>query len=377
MNEVIITILIFLNIYLVYKNITWERFNINNYFLFLVFLLHFTAFILFCKLSLIHQKDSFLFYQNALEADSILEFKIYGSQLMSIISYPFAKMGISYLVLSLICSTISFCGFLNYYNFLMSRITKNKYLYLYTLFLIIPSLHFWTSGLTKEALIFYLMSVIFIRLHKNHKITLVIVFSSALIFLIRPYLFFILALAFLANYILNFKGTLKQKRTTIIITLLAVITLTPVLFQFLQLTELSLNKIKLNFASLVDYSKNFGGSSIELDNSTYLGRMFLVLFRPFFYDAYNFYQYVISFENLLMFALILKFLKDFFSEIKLFKFIKKELFLVITVISLVLFYSIYMYNLGLASRMRVMFVPFLFLFLFLTYRKIYNNRIEQ
>ena len=111
---------------------------------------------------------------------------------------------------------------------------------------------------------------------------------------------------------------MKQKRTTIIITLLAVITLTPVLFQFLQLTELSLNKIKLNFASLVDYSKNFGGSSIELDNSTYLGRMFLVLFRPFFYDAYNFYQYVISFENLLMFALILKFLKNFFSEIKLF-----------------------------------------------------------
>ena len=376
MNAILIVILIILNIYLVYKDIKRGRSNINNYFLFLIFSLHFIASILYYKLSLIDQKDSYLFYHNALEADSILEFKIYGSQLMSIISYPFAKMGISYLVLSLLCSTISFYGFLNYYNFLMSRITKNKYLYLYTLFLIIPSLHFWTSGLNKEALIFYLMSVIFIRLHKNHKITLVIVFSSALIFLIRPYLFFILALAFLANYILNFKGTLKQKRTTIIITLLAVITLTPVLFQFLQLTEFSLNKIKLNFASLVDYSKNFGGSSIELENTTYFGRLFLVLFRPLFYDASNFYQYVISFENLILFLFILKFLKDVFVNKGMLKYVKNQVFLFLLVILSILFYSIYMYNLGLASRMRVMFVPFLFLFLFLTYRKTYTSGSE-
>lgn len=377
MNETLIILLIFFNTYLVFKNVKQEKFNLNNYFLILIFLLHFIATIRYYKLSLIEQKDSFLFYQNALEANSMQDFSIYGSQLMSIISYPFAKMGISYLVLSLICSTISFYGFLNYYNFLMSRINKNKYLYLYTLFLIIPSLHFWTSGLTKEALIFYLMSVIFISLHKKHKITLAIVCSSALIFLLRPYMFFILAFAFLVNYVINFKGTLKQKRTTIIITLIGVIILTPVLLQFLKLTEFSLDRIKLNFASLVDYSKNFGGSSIELENSTYLGRLFLVLFRPLFYDAYNFYQYVISLENLIVFLLILKFLKDVFVNFGILKYVKNQVFLLLLVILSILFYSIYMYNLGLASRMRVMFVPFLFLFLFLTYQKIYQNRIEQ
>ena len=169
---------------------------------------------------------------------------------------------------------------------------------------------------------------------------------------------------------------MKQKRTTIIITLLAVITLTPVLFQFLQLTEFSLNKIKLNFASLVDYSKNFGGSSIELENTTYFGRLFLVLFRPLFYDASNFYQYVISFENLILFLFILKFLKDVFVNTGMLKYVKNQVFLFLLVILSILFYSIYMYNLGLASRMRVMFVPFLFLFLFLTYRKTYTSGSE-
>ena len=376
MNESIIIALIFLNIYLVLKKIKQQDKVSHKYFLAAIFLLHYIAFIAYYKLSVVQQKDSFLFYQNALEANSILDFKIYGSQLMSIICYPFSKVGVNYFVLSLTFATIGFLGFLKYFQFLISRLDKNFYGSFIALFLLIPSLHFWTAGLTKETIIFYLMSIIFVSTFKNHRPTLLVVVSLFIVFLIRPYLLFILIIAFSIDYFLNFKGSLKEKRITMFVVSFIAILLTPILLNFLKLTEFNLERIKYNFASLVKYSQNFGGSSIDLKNSTYLERLFLVFFRPLFYDAKTLFQYFISFENLIAFFLLINFLKDIFIRKVKLNAMKNELFLLVTVILLILFYGIYMYNLGLASRMRVMFIPYMFIFLFVVYFKNHKNRSE-
>ena len=376
MSEIIITILAFLNIYLVYKKIISQNIRLNKYFLLLIFLLHYVAFMLYYNFSIVEQKDSFLFYQNALEANSIMEFKFYGSQFMSIITYPFAQIGINYFTVSFVFATISFLAFLKYYDFLMLRLNEKNYAYLIAIFLLIPSLHFWTAGLTKEALIFYFMCVIFLDIYKKQRLTLLISFSSLAIFLIRPYLFFILGLAFIIHYMFNFKGALKEKRITLLLIILTTFVLTPILINFLKLTEFNIERIQYNFDSLIRYSKNFGGSSIDLENSSYLERLFLVLFRPLFFDAKTLFQYLISIENAAFLILLIKLLRDVFLKKLLFCSIKKELFLIISAALAVLFFSIYMYNLGLASRMRIMFMPYIYLFIYLIYNKSQVNKIE-
>ena len=372
MNAIIIALLIILNICIVYRRIKSIRDLKSIFFLILIFLIHYLTFILFYNLSITIQRDSFLFYQNALEAQSILEFELYGGQLMSIIVYPFAKSGVSYLTLSLMFSTISFCGFLNYYNFVFTRMNKNKWLFIIALFLLIPSLHFWTSGLTKEALIFYFMSVIFISLYNKQRLTVIIFFSGVFIFLIRPYMFFIMGFGFFLNYILYFNASSKKKIRTLIYITITFIVLAPVLLKFLHLNELGFESIKYNFSLLIDYSKNFGESSIDLKKSSYLERLYLVLFRPFFYDATTINQYLISCENVIVFIFLMKSLIEIFNKKLMLNSIKNELFLFVTVLLTILFYSIYMYNLGLASRMRVMFIPYMFIFLFLAYNKKYK-----
>ncbi len=88
----------------------------------------------------------------------------------------------------------------------------------------------------------------------------------------------------------------------------------PILINFLKLD--SFKSFYKNFQHIHDYASLNGGSSINLLDSSYFERFFLVLFRPLFFDAYTFFQYCISLENLLMIILLIALLYrkvDFFK----------------------------------------------------------------
>ena len=122
----------------------------------------------------------------------------------------------------------------------------------------------------------------------------------------------------------------------------------------------NLSSFKLHFEKIITYSSNNGNSSIDLLNSNYFERFFLVLFRPFFFDSKTLFQFFVSIENFVLAIIIIIFAyKIYYLKLK-FSLIDKHIrFALLFSIMCILFYSIYMYNLGLASRMRVMFLPFL------------------
>ncbi|MDG1715023.1 hypothetical protein [Lacinutrix sp.] len=294
---------------------------------------------------------------------------------MSLLIYPLVKLNISYFNLSLFFSTFSLVGFTFYLNFIFSKIKKldsNILMLLSLLLILTPSLHFWTAGLTKEALVFYFMSIVFFQTVKKGLISFPLIISLVFILLIRPYLFGIILVSYFVFILCNIK---MNKIMLVLLALLGTIISLPILKGFLRVDNLNFEEIQQSFQRIVVYSQNNGTSSIDLENSTYFYRMFLVLFKPIFYDSKTFFQYLISIENLITAIILFKFIFEVIKN-KAYKFIfKQQVFLSLTVILLILFFSSYLYNLGLASRMRVMFMPYLYLLMFTFYAKIKNNRI--
>lgn len=367
MNVIIAIVLILWNVFWVYRKTRYKE-SLHVFFYLALLIVHFVAFFLFYKNSVEIERDSFLFHKNALEVKTILDFQFIGSQFMSALVYPFAKLGINYLTLSFLFASISFTIFLKYIEFILELYSKRKskiHLIL-ALFFLTPSLHYWTAGLSKEAIIVLFMGVIFFNVISNKFFSIPFYLSLLFILLIRPYLFIIIIFS-LGLHIYFSKNFSKQfKRNVLVLTILGVIISAPVLKHFFKIESINFEFFSQKYDGLITYSAEKGLSSIDLKNSNYFERVFLVLFRPFFYDATSFFQYLISLENLLFLTLIIKFGYDCLK--RKVKFLSTEtLFVFSTSVILILFYGIYMYNLGLASRMRCMFMPYLYMFIFLSY----------
>ncbi|WP_452603025.1 hypothetical protein [Pontimicrobium sp. MEBiC06410] len=222
------------------------------------------------------------------------------------------------------------------------------------LFFMVPSIHFWTGSISKEAIIFSLMAIIFIRVNTKNVNSWILFFSVLLILFVRPYLAILLIAPLVLLYYKSFNRLSK------IIIVFFIVFAIPILIRFLRIKNV--DSFYENYQKIVIYAQNYGGSSINLLESNYFERLILVLFRPFFIDAKTTMQYFVSFENfiwLIMFFCIILLLKHFKEGFK-YKVFK---FLIIYLISIVGFYGIYMYNLGLASRMRVLFIPYTIIFL--------------
>lgn len=366
--NILITILTFLWVVIqFYKKIVTAN-SRNKYYYFALLIIHFSAFIVFHIISIDIKRDSFLFYENAFLAKSFLNFKFLGSEFMSILVYPFVKLGVSYFNISFLFASISFKMFLKYSNYLLNIYSKNKSIILLViiLFFLTPSLHYWTAGLSKEAILFLFMGTFLFEVLKNKFLSLTSVVSLFFILLIRPYLFVIILFGFILHVLTNDKYSKQFKIKIISISAFCILIVLPVLKQFLKIESINLEVFNRNYESLVHFSSTNGKSSINLGDSNYLERLLLVLFRPFFYDAKTFFQYIISVENLIFLLLFLKVLKDLILK-KINICFKKDVFLLSVSIILILFYSIYMYNLGLASRMRIMYIPYFYVFVFFAY----------
>ena len=129
--------------------------------------------------------------------------------------------------------------------------------------------------------------------------------------------------------------------------------------RFFKIDSLSYIVIVELWDNLNLYSNNIS-NGIALNESSFLDRIGLLMFSPLFYDATTFYQYVISIENSLVLLLLI--------IVGVYLYVKRKNIVVSEDIKLALLigFSImfmiasYIYNLGLASRMRLMFLPLFF-----------------
>lgn len=332
------------------------KYNYRAYVL-LMLVIHVFASILNYKLNLASKLDSYNFYFKALHAHSIIDLFNPGTRFISFLIYPFVNLGIDYLALSFLFSLIGLVGLFKITKLFFPLDTALKKIGVFIM--LFPSLHFWTSGLTKESLLIFFMALILEEIFKNKILSIKIFICLCFILFIRPYLFIIILLGLTVKFLMseNFsvKKTIMSITSLIILSLLSI----PIFKFFLNFKSYNIEEIEKLFYKINLYSVETGSSSFSLENTNYFERFFIVLFRPLFFDSTNFYQFIISIENCsVLFFIFFIIYKTTRNKIKV---NSNILYLLITSVLVVLFLSIYMYNLGLASRMRVMFLPFLIL----------------
>ena len=93
-------------------------------------------------------------------------------------------------VLFLLFATLSFKGFLIYFEMInLDAVRKRSYPLL--LFFMLPSIHIWTGMLGKEALLFLWMALLLKKIsNRTYDWKMIVLFL--MIFFLRPHVFFVL-----------------------------------------------------------------------------------------------------------------------------------------------------------------------------------------
>ncbi len=337
----------------------------------LLFMVHFSAMGMAYTSEIL---DAVVFYDTAKNATSWISLFGLGTLFMSFLIYPLVQVGVSMFVLFFLFATISYKTFLWYFDHMSKQYVKGLMIYdisLIQLFFLLPSFHYWSGFLGKDVLVFFFLTYLFFENKMTFRFSILHSIVLMLLLLLRPHVFVMTFGAFFIYYLTQYDVSKKIKTKLLLLTFTVLGISIPIVMKFINLEGFTFKTISRKWNEINAYALT-GGSGVDLMASNYLERIWLLLFRPLYYDASTFYQYVISVENSLVLLLFLwaviyliKTKVVVSGEIKLAFLIGGSIFLMI---------AFYIYNLGLASRMRLMFLP---LFLYGLHQLIHCTQKEK
>lgn len=356
MINLILFLSITIYIYFITNSYFGSQSNSQKRIVALLFLVHFSAMVFAYSSNIV---DAVVFYDRAANANSWISLFGLGTTFMSFLIYPLVKLGVSMFVLFFLFATISYHTFLMYLNNMSNNYegsTKVVGIPMTQLFFLLPSLHYWSGFLGKDVLVFFFLTFLLFEIKKKSKLTFLHGIVIVLLLLLRPHVFLATFVAFLIYYIFQ-NRTVKIK--TLLLMFVFVCISIPIVMHFVNIDGFAYKNFSDKWDEIQAYASQ-GGSGINLMDTNYLGRIWLLLFRPLYYDASTFYQYVISAENsavVLLFLWGIIYLKYKKKEIIIAGDVKLAMFVGCSILLMIAFY---IYNLGLASRMRLMFMPMFF-----------------
>lgn len=306
--------------------------------------------------------DARNFYNESLKLHSFTEwfehFTI-GTNFITCIIAPFSILHIGFGGIAILFTMSSFLGYYYLIQDYWDRIRYNDLIIrvLFILYLFLPSIHFWTTTISKEALVFPLLLYFFRVFNNGVALTLIhkyfVLITFLILILIRPYIGVILLLSICSYLVLARKFKFSNP---LIISILGSIFLNIVFFWQFNVKEYSLYRIKQRYNNLDIYSKNNGVAIIDLNKTNYFERFVDMMYKPNIFNVKNSYQFFYSLENLVL--LIFTCFIIIYCTIRKINIINLKF---IFGMLMWLFISIYIYNYGLASRMKIMMVPFILL----------------
>ncbi len=270
---------------------------------------------------------------------------------------------LNYLCCTYLFATLGFYGFI-YFLRTAIFLGANKSItfggvFIFPLLLFLPNIHFWTTILGKDSLIFYAIMGFTFALTNVKKHWFLFVFMGFLFFMVRPHIFIFALLALLITLLVFAKipGFLKLSSFTI----LAIGSYNVIIYflsEFMSLKnidiELVLNLLDSNQSTYSEGSKFASGSAISMKGVPIPFQMFTYLYRPFFERASVNFLFL-SFENLAMFLLSLPlFSRKFYSYLIKSPFVSKFSF--IYALIGVGFMGYVNSNLGISTRQKTMFI---------------------
>jgi hypothetical protein len=280
---------------------------------------------------------------------------------------------------TLLFGFFGFMGLAYFYVIAIKTIPFNFKLGRYSVFPLVfflPNLHFWSSGVGKDSLLFLSIGMFSYALLSLSKRFLLIIISLSLAFFIRPHMVLFMLLTFGLAYTINSNvGGAKRFFLSALLIGGGIIIL-PSVLEFVKVEDISTESVEeFSEDKSALLSREGTGSSLGA-SASFPAKLFAFYFRPFFFDANSLTALIASFENLILFILGIKALRR--KPLLAFKkapFIVKG-FLIFMLIGSIAF-SLALGNVGIMIRMRNMFLPGFIIFILWTLSYAHERKLKS
>ncbi len=284
--------------------------------------------------------------------------------------FPSNTLGLSFFTGNIFYGVLGYTAFVFYFAILKVLMPKYKYLKtikilnisIFPLVLFLPNLHFWSSGVGKDTILFFCIALFFYSVLKLKKRILGVLISLLVSYLLRPHITLFLLSAYGVGYLFSNDIKAYKRFFFMIIFAGAFTVLFSSVLSFVKIDEFNSENIEQFSNSKVKSLSAKGGSTVDISNYPYPLKVLTFLYRPFFFDINNPLAILASFENLLLLILTIKFLmRKPISVIKNSHLIIKSgvVFFLLGTMS----FSLILGNLGIMLRQKNMFMPMFILFM--------------
>jgi len=330
----------------------------------LLFFWHLFFCIVYYHYSLNNPADSHSYFDS-----SLVKFADFGTGAVVIINITrvFSYfLDLSYFNCFFIFNFIGTIGILFFYLTLREINFYKKYIdnKLFFIIMFLPTMHFWSSAIGKDALSFlaiciFVWSSINLRNRKNY-----IILSIFLMFLVRPHIASVMSTSVVIAFIFYSNIDLKIKILYLIILSVVSLYIADYAFIYVGMPDLiTYSPFKINFHVLFDFINKREAANLSLTGGIDISSMgplmkvFTYLYRPLPFEIKDFYQFVVSIENILLIYFTFIGLMGLFNKEKDQHVSQSKLLLFVYIILAVIILSFTSANFGINSRQKWMIFP--------------------
>jgi hypothetical protein len=341
--------------------------------------LHVTASIAYYYYAMNNPADSALYYQGA---PSLLNAPITSGTVFTVqlVHELRSILGGTYLDYFLLFQATGFWGLallMRVFDELRFEFPASQNSYSWAV-LFLPSLHFWTAAIGKDAPLFFAVSLAVWSSMRLRRRLIFMACAIVVMLLFRAHVALIATLCLALAAAFSRGGSLLTKAGLVTVALVgAAFTLAEVQASL----DFDLNQPG-SFASFVERQQaalqSVGGGTSQ-QGSSLIVRLLSLLFRPFFFDINSLLSLVASLENVLVGAITIFFVMNWRHVVRMARLYFFVRFAIFFTVAMIVFLTITYYNVGLGLRQRVMYFPTiltLFVALRLTRNKMGNGALE-
>jgi hypothetical protein len=385
-------IIIYLNFYFFQKISKYLSINTNIckiiFFNHLVFAAVFFLNDFFSIFNLTPGSDSLSFYLNS--DQKILFEKISfksGHEFLYYFTYFLKKINFDFISMNFFFGLVGSISILIFYGSISKYLLSNFDRYVVLIFILLPSYNFWTSGISKDVLTAFSLSLMLLSFSEN-KIKLFIL-SLILISFTRLHLSLLILMALATSTFLILIFTLITKKEIYLFKLRIVKKYQVFLIMSLLIINFIIikNFFYWNFLNLGETIKHFQSMYLGknfIESTFFPLRIFEYLSRPYLWEENNLIIKFLSLENIILLFLltylILNFIKHFNLKIRP-KIYDIKVFILLSFVLILIFQITLTSNVGIAMRQKWVFLPgFIFIFIFSKFyfisNKVNNTKIQ-
>ena len=290
-----------------------------------------------------------------------------GTEFMRSFNYiPANLLGMSFLSNTMFYSMLGSFGITYFFLIAARSVPYNVIIKGYVLFPLIfflPNLHFWSSGVGKDTVLFLCIGMFVYALMDPFKRIPLIVIAVLLSMAIRPHITLFLMVGFGLAYIFGGKVSPAQRFIFSAAMIGVGLAILPSVMEFAKIEEASaegFDKFAQGKAAVL--SRAHTGSAIDISSYPFPLKVLTFWFRPALFDVRNINGLIAALENLLLLIVFVKAMRT--KPIAAFKaapFVIKGLVLFLIVGTLA--FSQSLGNMGIMIRMRNMFLPGMIIYL--------------